>query len=224
MPRRSPPPPPSAAEPALQNSKSSGTGGHLGAFWATQHAKDASVAEEKSRPRFDEELMVHAPSRHERSRIERVPPKITKPETVNRLEDGPSKDFEINLFPDDLHHSSERPKAANSSAFQGEVFNAFVAEFGNSKSSPQSNIKKSGKEELLEVEIEKLKEHLSQVNMEKAEMTSKYEKLSAICRSQRQEIQELKQAVAARTPSPNKDAFRTQGNQPSNTPPVQFCL
>jgi AP2-associated kinase len=34
-------------------------------------------------------------------------------------------------------------------------------------------------------------------------MTAKYEKLSAICRSQRQEIQELKRTVAETTPPPS---------------------
>ncbi|KAJ0037378.1 hypothetical protein Pint_24099 [Pistacia integerrima] len=81
---------------------------------------------------------------------------------------------------------------------------------------------RSGKEEALEDEIERLKVQLKQANLEKAEMTSKFEKLSAICRSQRQEIQELKQALAARSASPNKDASRNQissGNQSSATPP-----
>lgn len=52
--------------------------------------------------------------------------------------------------------------------------------------------KDSGKgKEALEAEIEKLK-------LEKSEIASKYAKLSAICRSQRQEIQELKEILAAK--------------------------
>lgn len=217
MPRRSPPPPPAAAElarnvsPALQNSKSSGMVGSLGAFWNTQHAKDLSVLEEKSGLKFDEELIGHVSSRPDRSRIERVSNKSTTPDRENsqnhphpkpvtKFEDGSSKDFEINLFQEKLDSTA--------TTFHGEAFHAFVAEFGDSKSSSQDNIRKLEKEELLEAEISKLKEQLTQVNMEKAEITSKYEKLSAICRSQRQEIQELKQSLAARTPSPNKDAFK----------------
>ncbi|KAI8023612.1 hypothetical protein LOK49_LG03G02894 [Camellia lanceoleosa] len=38
--------------------------------------------------------------------------------------------------------------------------------------------KKLGKEEELDVKVERLKEQLKQVNVEKSEMTSKYEKLS----------------------------------------------
>ncbi|KAK9124989.1 hypothetical protein Scep_013835 [Stephania cephalantha] len=60
--------------------------------------------------------------------------------------------------------------------------------------------KKSGKEEALAAEVDRLKELLKQANLEKDEITAKYEKLTAICRSQRQEIQELKQSLASRTP------------------------
>lgn len=218
MPRRSPPPPPAAAElarnvsPALQNPKSSGAvGGSLGAFWSTQHAKGLTVSE-NSGPKFDEELTSHASSRPDRSQIERVSRKSTTPDRENnsqnpphppkpvtKFEDGSSKDFEINLF---------QEKLESTAAFQGETFHAFVAEFADGKSSSPNNIRKLEKEELLEAEISKLKEQLTQVNMEKSEITCKYEKLSAICRSQRQEIQELKQSLAAKTSSPNKDAFK----------------
>lgn len=225
MPRRSPPPPPAASEqaknvsPALHNPKSSGAGGALGAFWNTQHAKDLTSSEEKSGPKFDEELISHASSRPDRSRIERVSRKSITPDrdnnsqnpphpkSVTKFDDGSSKDFEINLF---------QEKLESTATFQGEAFHAFVAEFGDAKSSSPNNIKRLEKEELLEAEISKLKEQLTQVNMEKSEITSKYEKLSAICRSQRQEIQELKQSLAARTPSPNKDAFK------SSIPAVMF--
>ncbi|KAE8660741.1 hypothetical protein F3Y22_tig00116951pilonHSYRG00750 [Hibiscus syriacus] len=88
------------------------------------------------------------------------------------------------------------------------AFNTFVAEFDSNKINPGIANKRIGTEKALEDEIGKLKEQLTQTNMEKAEMTSKFEKLSAICRSQRQEIQELKQGLAARTPSPNKSTSR----------------
>ncbi|CAH9122827.1 unnamed protein product [Cuscuta epithymum] len=97
---------------------------------------------------------------------------------------------------------------------RNESFDAFVAEFSSNEHSSGNNSKKSGNE-LLEAEVEKLKEQLMHANMEKAEITSKYGKLSAICRSQRQEIQELKQALAAKTPSPNKDSYKNQ-MPPSN--------
>ncbi|KAK9930164.1 hypothetical protein M0R45_027214 [Rubus argutus] len=122
------------------------------------------------------------------------------------------------------NHKSSKPESATS--FQDD--NSFVSEFYNYKLSLVASNSKSGKEEL-ETEVERLKEQLKQANIEKAEitskfekLTSKFEKLSATCRSQRQELQELKQTLAARTPSPNKDALRNQtspGVQTSATPP-----
>jgi AP2-associated kinase len=114
-------------------------------------------------------------------------------------------------------------KPAATSLFQDEAFNTFVTEFDSNKLSSRVSRDKGGKEEALEAEIEKLKEQLKQVNSEKAEITSKFEKLSAICRSQRQEIQELKQTLAARTPSPNKYQASPR-IQPSASPPVLFSL
>ncbi|KAM7476669.1 hypothetical protein LguiB_023912 [Lonicera macranthoides] len=92
------------------------------------------------------------------------------------------------------------------------AFNAFVAEFGiDNKPGPGSNnSKKPLKEELLEGEVERLKEQLKQANVEKGEVNSKCEKLTAICRSQQQEIQGLKQALASRIQSPKIDASRNQ--------------
>ncbi|KAL3516584.1 hypothetical protein ACH5RR_023486 [Cinchona calisaya] len=240
MPRRSPPPPPSAAEPArnsqvLHNSRQGGSGGPLGAFWTSQHAKDSSVSEDNTRPKFDEELTSHFPSRNDKNRLEQFPAshKSTTVEKVNipnhpvqknvpekvvsRSGDGSSKDNEINLFKDNLDQCTEGVKVPRAAGFH--AFTAFVNEFGD-KLSPQSNNRNLEKEDLLQAEVEKLKEQVTQINMEKAEITSKYEKLSAICRSQRQEINELKQAVAAGTPSPNREASKTQSsfaNHPSTT-------
>ena len=145
---------------------------------------------------------------------------------VSRSGDGSSNDFEINLFNDNLGRSTEGVKAPQSESSAGvPAFTAFVAEFGD-KLSPQSNSRNLAKEELLQAEIEKLKEQVMQINVEKAEITSKYEKLSAICRSQRQEIHELKQALATRTPSPKRESFKTQASfasHPSTAPVPPFC-
>ncbi|XP_022022510.1 AP2-associated protein kinase 1 isoform X1 [Helianthus annuus] len=188
MPRRSPPPPPTAAESARTAPQTSG--GSIGAFWATQHAKESAVvAEDFSKPTFDEEPSV--PER--RFSIHRTsPPKTetshSRPSQKSvQGKSGPSKDFEMNFSSDD--------------------FNAFTTEFDVKKVSPRGSI---GKEEQLEAEVERLREQLKQVNMEKGELSSKYEKLSAICRSQRQELHDLKQTLASTTPSPNKTASKTQ--------------
>ncbi|KAL2478462.1 Protein kinase superfamily protein [Forsythia ovata] len=241
MPRRSPPPPPSTEVPqnvsaTLHNRNTGGSAGPLGAFWTTQHAKDSVGLEEKTRPKYDEELTSHTSSGHEEIHHEKHPASHvtsrkaedlqnnSQGRSVNMPGNGPSQDFKINLFPDDSDYNTERfkqPKPEGTLNFLNERFNAFAAEFSTNKPSPGNDSQKSSKEEMLKAEVEMLKEQLSHVNTEKAEITSKYEKLSAICRSQRQEIQEIKQALAARSPSPSRDASRNLATMPgsqSSTP------
>ncbi|KAL5160034.1 hypothetical protein HKD37_15G044254 [Glycine soja] len=225
MPRRNPPPPPSSGEPKTSPqpppaSRGGGSGGALGAFWSTQHAKESLVAEDKSKPIFDEEPSSHHISpKHDRilPENEQLPKNVgpnkvvnTQTHTVKSSTHGklhkpdtvPSKDFEINLFKD-----KDRVRESTTN-FQNQAFNTFVAEFDTTKlNSGLSN--KPEREQALEAEVEKLKEQLKEANLEKAEITSKYEKLSAICRSQRQELQDLKQALTARTPSPIRDGLKT---------------
>ncbi|XP_050387052.1 uncharacterized protein LOC126803310 isoform X2 [Argentina anserina] len=225
MPRRSPPPPPAVGESArnpsqLSNMAKAGGGGPLGAFWSTQHAEELLVTEEKSIPKFDDSTHP-SPKNGSRAKVENTPPYAAP----HKHEDGIPKDIEINFFQKDTNHGAERPKASkpeNATSFQDDAFSSFVADFDTTKLSIGTGNSKSGKEEALGTAVERLKEKLSQANLEKAEITSKFEKLSAICRSQRQELQELKQMLAARTPSPNKDALRNQtspGIQSSATPP-----
>ncbi|KAJ6947926.1 AP2-associated protein kinase 1 [Populus alba x Populus x berolinensis] len=232
MPQRSPPPPPSSG--------GGGGGGQLGAFWSTHHAKDSLFVEDKSRPKFAEEPS-HNTSQQDTNQSENHSfPKNASPakqENVHTIvagrrnvhnkshvpEDGASKDFELTFSQKDMDHGMERPKASKPAAtrlFQDEAFSTFVAEFDSNKLNPRVSNDKEGKEEALEAEIERLKEQLKQVNSEKAEITLKFEKLSAICRSQRQEIQELKQTLAARTPSPNKYQASSR-IQPSASPPQE---
>lgn len=253
MPQRSPPPPPSSVEPTRNISQPSNTpavsggGGVLGAFWSTQHAKDSIVAEDQSRAKFDEEPTNYSTSGHNRSQSDTHPgnPSPVKEENIqthairrnvhgksHKPEDGPSKDIKLNFFQKDTDTRIERPKTLkteSTATFQDEAFNSFVAEFDTNKLNSAISSNKSEKEEALQNELESLKGQLKQTNLEKAEITSKFEKLSAICRSQRQEIQELKQALAARSQSPNKDAARNQtapGNESSATPLVwfSFCI
>lgn len=218
MPRRSPPPPPTAAELArnapqpVPTSRTEGTGGPIGAFWTTQHAKDSAIVEELSKVKFDEEITGAERSRSERVSLHRTsPPKDEAPHAPRPSQktvqgkSGPSKDFEMNFFQDGPSHAAERPKAK-----ANDGFNAFATEFGVNKLSPGRSNVNTGKEEHLEAEVERLREQLKQVNLEKSELSSKYEKLSAICRSQRQELHELKQTLASRTPSPNKSASKAQ--------------
>ncbi|XP_071720247.1 uncharacterized protein [Rutidosis leptorrhynchoides] len=57
------------------------------------------------------------------------------------------------------------------------------------------------REKLLEAEVERLKEQLKRANLEKNEIISEYEKLSIICRSQRQQLYGIKQALASTSPT-----------------------
>ncbi|XP_065870444.1 uncharacterized protein [Euphorbia lathyris] len=220
MPHRSPPAPPSSG--------SGGSGGQLGAFWSSQHAKDPFLVEDKSKPKFDEEPSLSASrldrSEHENNNL----PKNSSPAKDDNSHatrrniytkssislDGNSKDIEINFFHQNVDRGMEKQKASKvegNPLFQDEGFNSFVAEFDSNKL--VSKVKnRSVKEEEFEAEIARLKDQLKQTNLEKMEITSKYEKLSAICRSQRQEIQELKQAKTTKTPSQNNPK-----TQPSKT-------
>lgn len=234
VPRRSPPPPPSSGEQTRNTSQPSsragGGGGQLGAFWSSLHAKDSVVPEDMTRPKFDEEPTTHGISKHDRFHPENLPlPRNTSPAkeadiqtyTVRKnthgksqkSEDGSSKDFEMTFSQKDTDRGTHRPKPSKvetTATFQDDTFNTFVAEFDTEKFSPTVSNSNSEKEEALEAEVARLKGQLKQTNLEKAEITSKFEKLSAICRSQRQEIQELKQALAARNPSPNKNVSKIQ--------------
>ncbi|CAL9116795.1 unnamed protein product [Musa acuminata var. zebrina] len=243
VPRRSPPPPPAKenaqniSPPETQNSRSSwsasvggGSGGPLGAFWSTQYAQDSQISEDKG-PVFDEEPInrsksKHNPTNHSREHRARTPPR----HSVKSPEVGSSEDFEIRFSPNGSEYGPEKTKVSNhqtKSIYQDQAFNTFVAEFDTSKFNSGNAVssasdKHRSVEKELEEELSRLKQELKQVNGEKEEMTSKCEKLSAICRSQRQEIQELKRAVAAASPSPPNKESKPQispGSSQSDTPP-----
>lgn len=216
-------------------------GGSMGSFWASQFAQDAQIVEEKG-PVFDEPS-TDAISKHNRNNLDsRVSPsreQHARPGQPTRSAEGnprksvdakPSEDFEISFFPENSGHGSEKTKPSQTeikSNFQNEAFNSFVADFDTSKISSGSttyHVKNNGAgKEDLEAEVNRLKEQLKQANLEKAEITSKYEKLSAICRSQRQEIQDLKRAIgAACSVTTNKDSTKNHpspSSVQSSTPP-----
>ncbi|KAL3622438.1 hypothetical protein CASFOL_033849 [Castilleja foliolosa] len=227
MPRRSPPPPPSSEAPqnvstALNNSRTNESTGPLGAFWTTQHAKSSEGREDKTRPKYDEDMaslkvsekekvrpVSHMTTQKEQDFQTPHAQKNTQARLVNRSSDGPTKD--INLFPDNSNHNSvilKQSKPEVTPTVKNDTYSAFITVFNSTDQTPGDNCQKSEKEETLEAEVEKLKDQLAHVSSEKAEITSKYEKLSAICRSQRQELQDLKLALAARTPSPSRDTSR----------------
>ncbi|KAI3905649.1 hypothetical protein MKX01_036558 [Papaver californicum] len=222
MPRRSPPPPPSARE---QAQTLGGGVAPLGAFWSTQHAK-TSPGTDKGGPVFDEEPNRGHPeiSPSKDLNIRSRSARISQETSIRKSVDSPSKDFEIKFYSDDADHGSGKTRVSQTDKVtsQNETFNTFVADFDTAKLDSRSSNSETTKEQSLKAEVDKLKEQLQQSNLEKAEITAKYEKLSAICCSQRQELQELKQALAAGTPSPNRDSSKCQTslaiNQSINPP------
>lgn len=142
-----------------------------------------------------------------------------QPTTRQGYDEMNSDISQIRLSSEDTDHGDENtidsgvsPVKASASEFGGpfhdDSFNAFVADFDNHK--PTTGTSVFGKESL-QVVVDRLKEELEQVRLEKAEITSKYEKLTAICRSQRQEIQELKQALSTAS-APNFTTFSKEGS------------
>lgn len=200
MPHRNAPAPPSLRVPTHNlahpvSSKATGDGGPLGAFWATPHAKNSVVPELKSGLKFDEEPTALGTCKHEQNCPESNPNSVSSKE-MNVQSDPARKNM----------HGTSSNRFDDGPGFQTEAFQTFVAEFGSKKLSSGLGSDEPSNGEMLEVELERLREQLHQANLEKTNIASKYEKLSAICRSQRQEIQELKQALS----SPNQDSSRNQ--------------
>ncbi|KAH0448519.1 hypothetical protein IEQ34_022319 [Dendrobium chrysotoxum] len=216
IPKRSPPPPPLREKvgkispqchvehrpsPSHGSPMVLGNENALGTFWSSQFAKDSQAVGEKGLL-FDEKPMsrtskqshaklgrINSPSEEEQARPTQV-------SVYKGVEDFQTEDLQIRFSPE------------NKLSFQNKTFSDFVVDSykpisGNTALS--NSINKSRREEELETEMEKLKEQIKQVNLEKTEVTSKFEKLSAICRSQRHEIQELKLTLAIATSSSSKD-------------------
>ncbi|XP_057541258.1 uncharacterized protein LOC130818977 [Amaranthus tricolor] len=204
VPRRSPPPVPSSEPSNWTNSNPSRSGltgaASVGSFWSTEHAKDSLVREDRGAPIFDDKS-----------------PTLKKDRSPLEKRYSPGTGLSVR------ESSQVNPMKSGSTTFVNEAFNTFVADFDTAKLSPTatSSGMKSEKDNSLEAEIERLREQLKQAIAEKAEVTSKYEKLTAICRSQRQELQELKQALAAKTPSPKKDVVRNQSSSSNQTATYQ---
>ncbi|KAM3241919.1 hypothetical protein ACQJBY_054566 [Aegilops geniculata] len=179
MPKRNPPAPPREQSDNSSSHGSANAGdAPLGAFWVTQHAQGSQVADNRN-PLFDEEPIKLSPSsKYNQSRVD-----IST------------------TTPGDRHgHSGQALRNTTSNTVSsnglkgGSDINLFMEPQGTTA---------TGKTSELEAEVSNLKEQLKKTTSEKAEMTAKYEKLSAICRSQRQEIQELKRTVAETTPPPS---------------------
>jgi len=227
MPRRNPPPPPrEQSNSSLLHGSSKAGDAPLGAFWATQHAQGAQAADNRN-PLFDEEpIKTSLSSKHNQSWVDTS---ISIPGDrhghsgqISRASKAQSNSLSNNGFrglsdteiQNSLKIKAQQPQPKPKC--DKDPFNSFVADFDTHN----LNIA-VGKASELELEVSSLKEQLKKTTLEKAEMTAKYEKLSAICRSQRQEIQELKRNLAEATPPSNKVSSRTQDSRSQRKEKIQ---
>lgn len=230
MPRRNPPPPPrEQSNSSLSHGSSKAGDAPLGAFWATQHAQGAQAADNRN-PLFDEEpSKVSLSSKQNQSRVDTsisIPgDRHDHSGQTSRISKTPNNSLSNDGFrgvSDTEIHNSVKTKAQQPQPkpkCDKDPFNIFVADFDTHN----LNIA-VGKASELELEVSSLKEQLKKTTLEKAEMTAKYEKLSAICRSQRQEIQELKRTLAEATPPSNKVSSRTQDSGSQRKEKIQGTL
>jgi AP2-associated kinase len=209
MPRRNPPPPPREESTGSSHGASKAGDTPLGAFWATQHAQSSRAADIKN-PLFDEEPIKASPSsKHGQNKVDinTGTPGDRRGHSGQAVQKStPNNSISNNAKGS---QSSLKTKAPHSHPMTNSVkdpFNSFVADFDSNNLHAVTSADKASD---LELELSRLKEQLKKTTLEKEEMIAKYEKLSAICRSQRQEIQELKRTLAETTPPLNKVSSRT---------------
>jgi AP2-associated kinase len=206
--------------------------GSVGAFWSTQHAEELAFVNDKG-PAFDQEPVCETTLKQPQVKNQKA--------TQNRqslsasVESSPG-DFEIRFSPNGSEYGLEKTKITKTDdkpTVQAAAFNSFVADFDNVKVRSQDNtssLKTTSqlKEQQLEAEVNLLKEQLKIANLEKEEISLKLDKLSAICSSQRREIQELKQALATASATPPvkelKEKLQVEFTPPSRSldTPVRF--
>ncbi|MCO5562019.1 hypothetical protein L7F22_015645 [Adiantum nelumboides] len=194
-------------------------GGGLGSFWATQYAQEAlnedskGISPQKASSGFSRqlgsvstspELGIQSASNSSTSGPRSVRSNFLKSRgDVGRDYSRPGEDEAMAVDENGNEKLSKRgsptikvsqtsSSAESMKQTSQEAFDAFVADFQKASVFTADNIatKGEGKEEL-----ESLRNELMQAKRERADFLSKYEKLAAICRSQRLEIQELKAAL-----------------------------
>ncbi|KAL6605847.1 hypothetical protein ACP70R_041500 [Stipagrostis hirtigluma subsp. patula] len=177
--------------------------GSIGAFWSTQHAQELALVDGKGSA-FDHESINKVTSKQLQAKNQNTPAHNVNRKSLSASVDSSPGDFEIRFSPNGSEYALGKTKVAiteNKTSIQTAAFNSFVADFDNVKMNSQNNagsldMVSKLKEQQLEAEVTLLKEQLKIANLEKEEISLKFDKLSAICSSQRREIQELKQALA----------------------------
>lgn len=186
--------------------------GPMGAFWSTQHAQELAFADDKV-PAFDQEPIIQASSKQSQAKNQNTPVHNSSRKSLSASVDSSPGDFEIRFSANGSESGLEKTKTAKTENKTSIQATSFVADFDNIKMNSQNNagnvnIISKLKECQLEAEVTLLKEQLKIANLEKEEFSLKFDKLSAICSSQRREIQELKQALATASVTPPAKQFR----------------
>ncbi|PAN11205.1 hypothetical protein PAHAL_2G201800 [Panicum hallii] len=186
--------------------------GPMGAFWSTQHAQELAFADDKE-PAFDQEPISQVTSKQSQTKNQNTPVHNSSRKSLSASVDSSPGDFEIRFSANGSESGLEKTKTENKASIQAMAFNSFMADFDNIKMNSQNNADNVNllsklKECQLEAEVTLLKEQLKIANLEKEEISLKFDKLSAICSSQRREIQELKQALATASVTPPAKQFR----------------
>uniref|UniRef100_A0ACD5YGH1 Uncharacterized protein n=1 Tax=Avena sativa TaxID=4498 RepID=A0ACD5YGH1_AVESA len=227
--RSTPPKDPSSLRPQVPLT-ATGSKGSVGAFWSTQHAQELAFVDDKGSD-LDQGPVCEATSKQPHAKNQKT---TQSKQSLSASIDSSPGDFEIRFSPNGSEYGLEKTKITktdNKPTVQTAAFNSFVADFDNVKVSSQDNtsrLKTSSqlKEQQLEAEVNLLKEQLKIANLEKDEISLKFDKLSAICSSQRREIQELKQALATASATQSvkelKENSKVEFSPPStslDTPP-----
>lgn len=189
--------------------------GSMGVFWSTQHAQELAFADDKW-PALDKEPINQVTSKQSQAKNQNTPAHNSSRKSLSASVDSSPGDFEIRFSANGLESGLEKTKTAtteNKTKIQTTALNSFVADFDNIKVNSQNstenvNMTSKLKERQLETEVILLKEQLKIANLEKEEISLKFDKLSTICSSQRREIQELKQALATASLTPPAKQFR----------------
>ncbi|KAF8650179.1 hypothetical protein HU200_064034 [Digitaria exilis] len=185
--------------------------GPVGAFWSTQHAQELAFANDKG-PAFDQEPISQVSSKQSQAKNQNTPVQNSSRKSLSASVDSSPGDFEIRFSANGSESGLEKTKTAKTENKSIQA-TSFVADFDTIKMNSQNNagnvnIISKLKECQLEAEVTLLKEQLKIANLEKEEISLKFDKLSAICSSQRREIQELKQALSTTSVTPPAKQFR----------------
>jgi AP2-associated kinase len=206
--------------------------GSIGAFWSTQHAQELAFVDDKWSA-FDKE---QATSKQAQDKIQNTPANTAYRKSLSASVDSSPGDYEIRFSPNGSEYGLEKTKTAkieNKTTAQTAAFNSFVVQIDDVNLKVQNNVSSLNmtsklKEQQLEAEVILLKQQLKIANLEKQEISLKFDRLSSICSSQRREIQELKKALATDSATPSvelKEHSKVEVSPPSANldTPVRFA-